>query len=84
MAIFMARCWQQARHTTLIPQLRSRDSISPPVRGRHQRDGFAIQIIKLLLTHGADPRLKNNMGKTPIDYAKNSIIKDLLRKHDAK
>jgi uncharacterized protein len=43
----------------------------------------AIEITKLLLTNGADPRIKNKNGKTPIDYAKNSEMKDVLGKHNA-
>ena len=43
----------------------------------------AIEIATLLLSNGADPRIKNKNGKTPIDYAKNSRMKDVLRKHDA-
>jgi uncharacterized protein len=44
----------------------------------------AIEIIKLLLTSGADPRIKNKNGKTAIDYAKSPEMKDVFFKHDAK
>jgi hypothetical protein len=40
-----------------------------------------IEITKLLLSNGADPRIKN--GKTPIDYVKNDKLKDVLRNHGA-
>jgi ankyrin repeat protein len=43
----------------------------------------ALQIARLLLANGADPRIKNKNGKTPMDYAKNSEMKDVLRKRDA-
>ena len=44
---------------------------------------LAIEIAKLLLANGANPRIKNKNGKTPIDYAKNSEMKAVLSKHDA-
>jgi uncharacterized protein len=43
----------------------------------------AIEIIKLLLAHGADPHIKNKNGKTPIDYAKNREMKDVFFKYNA-
>jgi uncharacterized protein len=42
----------------------------------------AIEIAKLLLANGADPRIKNKNGKTPIDYARNAEMKAVLRSHD--
>jgi ankyrin repeat protein len=44
----------------------------------------AIEIARLLLANGADPRIKNTNGKTPVDYARNAEMKDVLRKHDGK
>ena len=38
------------------------------------------EIVKLLLEKGANPYLKNNEGKTALDYADNSDIKRLLEK----
>jgi ankyrin repeat protein len=43
----------------------------------------AIENTKLLLAKGADPRIRNKNGKTPIDYVKNSETNDVLSKHDA-
>jgi uncharacterized protein len=40
----------------------------------------ALEIAKLLLAHGADPRIKNKSGKTAFDYAKNSAMKAVLSK----
>jgi len=44
---------------------------------------YAIEIARLLLTNGANPRIKNKNGKMPIDYVKNPEMKDVLSKHDA-
>lgn len=38
-------------------------------------------IIVLLLNHGADPCIKNNEGKQPIDYAKNTKIRTVLQEY---
>lgn len=35
--------------------------------------------MKLLLKHGADPKLKNRDNATPLDLAKDQEIADLLR-----
>ncbi len=43
---------------------------------------LVIEITKLLLSYGADPRIKNKNGKTPLDYVKNEEMKDVFRKHD--
>ncbi|WP_339748718.1 ankyrin repeat domain-containing protein [uncultured Rubinisphaera sp.] len=43
----------------------------------------AIAIAKLLLSNGADPRIKNKKGKTPIDYATNSALKEVFATHCA-
>ena len=40
----------------------------------------AIEIIKILLDNGANPNLKNNKGKLPIDYVKKDAVKKLLEK----
>lgn len=37
--------------------------------------------MKTLLMHGADPCIKNNEGKQPIDYAKDSKIHNELKKY---
>jgi hypothetical protein len=46
---------------------------APETAGKYEE---ARQIIKLLMKFGADPRLKNKIGKTPADYVRD---KDLLR-----
>jgi len=38
----------------------------------------AIEIARLLLAGGADPRIKNKLGKKPIDYAKNLQMREVL------
>jgi ankyrin repeat protein len=43
---------------------------------------LVIEIKKLLPSHGADPRMGNKNGKTPLDYVKNEEMKDEFRKHD--
>ncbi|HEX4144219.1 MAG TPA: ankyrin repeat domain-containing protein [Pirellulales bacterium] len=43
----------------------------------------AMEIIKLLLRSGADARIKNKNGKTPIDYVKSAEMKDIFRNHHA-
>jgi tankyrase len=39
----------------------------------------AKEIIKLLLAYGADPSLRNKMGKTPADYVRDDEVLKLLR-----
>jgi ankyrin repeat protein len=51
---------------------------APATSGKTQ---LVIEITKLLLSHGADPRIKNKNGKTPLDYVKNEEMKDVFRKH---
>lgn len=43
-----------------------------------------FDMTKLLLSHGADINLKDQLHKTPLDYAENSKIHALLRKNGAK
>jgi hypothetical protein len=43
----------------------------------------AIEIAPRSLSHGADPRIMYTSGKTPMDYAKNSEMKDAFSKHGA-
>ena len=44
----------------------------------------AIEIADVLLSNGASPRLKNKMGKTPLDYVKNADMKAVFSKHMAR
>ena len=39
----------------------------------------AQQIISLLLKFGADPKIKNKSGKTPVDYVRSEEIRKLLK-----
>ena len=41
---------------------------------------YNVDMIKLLLEHDADPNIKNNSGKTPLDIAKTKEIKSLLQR----
>jgi ankyrin repeat protein len=42
-------------------------------------NGYA-EIVKLLLEKGGNPSLKDNEGKTALDYAGNPDIKNLLKR----
>ncbi len=42
------------------------------------------EVVKILLKAGAKVNAKNNRGRTPLDYARQKQIKQLLRKHGAK
>jgi tankyrase len=44
----------------------------------------AIQILKLLLSNGANPKIKNRLGRTPIDYVKIDEMNDVFSKYTAK
>jgi ankyrin repeat protein len=48
---------------------------APETAGRQQA---AIEIIKLLLAAGADPSIKNKLGRKPIDYVTNDQIRLML------
>ena len=48
---------------------------APGTAGRTQA---AREIIELLLSAGADPSIKNKLGKRPIDYVKDDEIRKLL------
>jgi ankyrin repeat protein len=37
------------------------------------------KIVKLLLEHGADPRIRDRSGRTPLDYAEDEEIAEMLR-----
>ena len=53
------------------------NSGAPSIKGKSDE---AIEIIKILLDNGANPNLKNNKGKTPIDYVKKDAVKKLFEK----
>jgi tankyrase len=48
---------------------------APSTSGKNDE---ARQIIGILLRHGADPAIKNNSGKTPMDYVRNVELRRLL------
>ncbi|PVU67977.1 hypothetical protein DDW01_00350, partial [Sulfolobus sp. SCGC AB-777_G05] len=37
-----------------------------------------VEIVKILLERGADPRIADNEGHIPLDYAEDSAIRSLL------
>jgi Ankyrin repeat. len=37
-----------------------------------------VDVVKILLEYGADPRIADNGGCIPLDYAKDSAIRSLL------
>ena len=49
---------------------------APSTKGKTKE---VIEIIKILIASGADPKIKNKLGKTPLDYVRNEAIKKLLR-----
>ena len=49
---------------------------APSTKGKTKE---VIEIIKILIAGGADPKIKNKLGKTPLDYVRNEAIKKLLR-----
>lgn len=49
--------------------------------GTAGRSAKAVEIIKLLLSAGADPEIANNSGKKPADYVRDEAIRSLLESH---
>jgi tankyrase len=43
------------------------------------KDAEARHIIEILLRYGADPAIKNKLGKRPVDYVKDEELRELLR-----
>jgi hypothetical protein len=56
------------------------NTAAPATRGKTD---CAIKIAKLLLASGADPRIKNKMGRAPIDYAKSPELRTVLGEQSA-
>jgi tankyrase len=48
--------------------------------GTAGRGDAAKEVIKLLLAAGADPAIKNKLGKKPADYVKDAELRSLLGK----
>ena len=44
-----------------------------------QHFGVRVEIVKPLLERGADPLIADNDGLIPLDYAKDSAIRSLLK-----
>ena len=49
---------------------------APGTAGRREQ---TIEVIRILLRNGADPNIKNRLGKTPGDYVKDNEILEILR-----
>ncbi len=47
---------------------------------QHQNEDAALEIRCHLVGHGGDIRLKNNAGKTPLDFVKNKEVKVILER----
>ena len=54
---------------------------APSTAGKQAR---AREIIKMLLRYGADPSIKNKLGKKPADYVRDEDLRRLLKKNPAK
>lgn len=58
--------------------------LSTPL-GMAAKEG-AVDVVRYLLKHGADPTIKNSIGELPIETAKsyyNDDVAELLSRHDA-
>src|SRR6185295_18294405 len=53
---------------------------APETAGKREE---AKQIIAMLLRFGADPKIKNKSGKTPVDYVRDDEIRKLLKRRPA-
>ncbi|TWU14691.1 Ankyrin repeats (3 copies) [Symmachiella macrocystis] len=53
---------------------------APATAGKGDR---AIDLTRLLLSHGADARIKNKNGKMAIDYVKHAALKDVFAELNA-
>ncbi len=51
-------------------------TVAPGTAGKREE---AKQIIAILMQHGADPALKNKLGKTPADYLEDEESRSILR-----
>jgi len=56
-------------------------SVAPSTSGKSDQ---AREIIEILLRHGADPSIKNKLGKKPADYVRDPELRRLLAKKAAK
>jgi tankyrase len=69
---------QACRRNGSTPLHRAATQTGAP--GTAGRAAAAKEIIQILLTAGADPSIKNKLGKKPVDYVKDDSLKQLLNK----
>lgn len=63
-------------------ELNPKDAELPPL---HQAVILGnLRIVKLLLDYGANPNLRSDLGKVPLDYAETDEMRDLLEEYGAK
>jgi Ankyrin repeats (many copies) len=63
-------------------ELNPKDAELPPL---HQAVVLGyIRIVKLLLDNGANPNLRTDEGKTPLDFADSDEMRELLKEYSAK
>jgi len=67
---------QTCKRSGATPLHRAVTSTGAP--GTAGKKSEAREIMKLLLTHGADPSIKNKAGKAPVDYVTDAKSKTLL------
>ena len=67
---------RKCRRSGSTPLHRAVTSTGAPGTAGRQAD--ARQIIELLLKHGADPSIKNKIGKTPVEYVSDEEIAMIL------
>jgi tankyrase len=69
---------QACKRSGSTPLHRAVTSTGAPGTAGKQEE--AIQIIDILLAHGANPALQNKLGKKPADYARDPEIQRRLKK----
>jgi ankyrin repeat protein len=73
---FGANVNQACRRNGSTPLHRAVTQTGAP--GTAGRSREATEIVQLLISAGADPKIPNKLGKTAIDYARNHSVKSLL------
>lgn len=68
---------QQCRKSASTPLHRAVTSTGAP--GTGGKTAEVIEIIGLLLAHGADSSIKNKSGKAPMDYVRNEEVRSALQ-----
>jgi tankyrase len=72
---------QQCKRSGSTPLHRAVTSTGAP--GTAGKEAEAREIVEILLSHGADPSLKNKSGKRPADYVRDPSLLRLLQKRPA-